>query len=75
MESPKAWLGGRFDTEGLDKSLLILYKNFNKNYQLLDERSYVRRILEKHEYRKEVSEHLLIKPFGFHLTVNTLPLC
>jgi len=36
-------------------SLLILNKNFNKNYknyQLLDERLYGRRIFKNNEYRK-----------------------
>jgi len=37
----------------LDKSLLILGENFNKNYRLSVERLYGRRILENHDFRKE----------------------
>ena len=31
--------------------------------------------IAKNNTREQVSEHLLLKPFEFHLTMNRLPLC
>jgi len=36
-----------------DKKLLSLIEKVNKNYQLLFERLYGRRVLENHDFRKE----------------------
>jgi len=52
MESPKGELGGWFKTLWIDKSLLILEGNINKNYRLPFKRLYRRGISENHEYRK-----------------------
>jgi len=68
MESPKGYLGGWFKALWVEKSLLILNKNFNRNYfscpmiqyvtlfyRLLLQMLYGRRILENDEFRKESS--------------------
>jgi len=61
MESPNGLLGGWFKTLWFDKSLLILKRNFNKNYRLLFERLYGIRIFKNHDFRKEVSSGKWIK--------------
>jgi len=54
-------LGGWFKTLWFDKSLLILKRNFNKNYRLLFERLYGIRIFKNHDFREEVSSGKWIK--------------
>jgi hypothetical protein len=57
--SKRVRLGGCFDTQWLDKSLLILGENFNKNYQLRRERLYGMRESEEQEYRKKLATALV----------------
>jgi hypothetical protein len=66
MGSPKGQLGGLFEILWFDKSLLILNKNFNKNYRLPLKRLYGRRILGNYEEELNASQHgLLGKASGF----------
>jgi len=53
MESPKGRLGGLFEILWFDKSLLILNKNFNRDYRLPLQRLYGRKILENPDFGQE----------------------